>query len=175
VGRIAYIFNAFYLKRTLHSTRDTGHSIYFTHEATPRCTAESDRTRQSGVASAAQSAADERRTDVVVEMWTTGTSNDEGRDGGSETERRGRRRQSGTGSSNKGDGGDGGGADGEARATAWDGEGVVQGWRYGAPDRSMTPSAVRTTPPRAETQRMPLSNLVAVPQGCQRIESCMVL
>ena len=28
------------------------------------------------------------------------------------------------------------------------GEGVVQGWRCGAPDRSMTPSAVRTTPPR---------------------------
>jgi hypothetical protein len=78
--------------------------------------------------------------------------------------------KSGTGSSNKGDGGDGGGADGEARHGR-----VVQGWRYGAPDRSMTPSAVRTTPPRGETQRMPPSNLVAVPQGRQRIESFTVL
>jgi hypothetical protein len=45
----------------------------------------------------------------------------------------------------------------------------------GAPGRSITPSAVRTTPPRGETQRMPPSNLVAVPQGRQRIESFTVL
>ena len=75
--------------------------------------------------------------------------------------------KSGTGSSNKGDGGDGGGVNGHGS--------VVQGWRWGAPGRSITPSAVRTTPPRGETQRMPPSNLVAVPQGRQRIESFTVL
>jgi hypothetical protein len=49
-------------------------------------------------------------TDAVVQMWTTCTSNDEGRGGGSEVERRGRRRQKWhLASSNKGDGGDGGG------------------------------------------------------------------
>ena len=41
----------------------------------------------------------------------------------------------------------------------------------GAPDRSMTPSAVRTAPPRGETQILLLHGLVAAPQGHERIES----
>ena len=43
--------------------------------------------------------------------------------------------------------------------------------RGSAPGRSMTPSAVRTTPPRGGTQMMSLDGLAAAPQGRERIES----